>query len=120
MKTIGVIGSRRRVSAIDQSAVRRTVIGIYEDGDRFVSGGCPTGGDRFCEEIARKLGASITIHHADWLKYGKNAGFRRNDLIAKDADVLIACVAHDRTGGTEDTIKKFLRATDPSKELILV
>ena len=39
----------------------------------------------------------------------RGAGFVRNGDIAKDSDVLIACVAPDRTGGTEDTIKKFLK-----------
>jgi len=47
------------------------------------------------------------IYPADWKKYGKASGFIRNDDIAKDSDVLIACVADDRKGGTEDTIKKF-------------
>jgi len=41
----------------------------------------------------------------------------RNTLIAKDCTVLIACVAEDRTGGTEDTIKK---ADDLGKGVILV
>ena len=37
--------------------------------------------------------------------------YARNTLIARDADELIAVVAEDRKGGTEDTIKKFLKKT---------
>lgn len=35
--------------------------------------------------------------------------YARNTLIAQDSDKLIACVAPDRKGGTEDTIKKFVK-----------
>jgi hypothetical protein len=48
---------------------------------------------------------------------GPGAGFLRNTDIAKDADVLIAVVAADRTGGTEDTIRKVQKM---GKRVILV
>jgi len=32
-----------------------------------------------------------------------------NTYIARDSDILIACVSKDRKGGTEDTIKKYLK-----------
>lgn len=35
--------------------------------------------------------------------------YERNTLIANNSDILIACVSEDRRGGTEDTIKKFLK-----------
>ena len=82
---------------------------IYEDGDTIVSGGCPEGGDNFAERIAKKEQVPVKIYYARWNKLGKSAGFTRNGDIARDADVLIAVVAADRTGGTEDTIKKFLK-----------
>ena len=107
MTVIGVVGSRRRNSQEDFVVVRDTVLAMYEPGDQFVSGGCPKGGDAFIERIARELGAPILIYHADWNGRGRSAGFYRNRFIADAADVLIACVAFDRTGGTEDTIRKF-------------
>lgn len=80
------------------------------EGDGLVSGGCPKGADAFAENLARDLGISILIHHADWKGVaGKGAGFVRNTKIALDSDVLIAMPAEDRTGGTEDTIKKVLK-----------
>lgn len=107
MKTIGIVGSRRRNNKVDQDLVHATFLGVYEDGDHIVSGGCPDGADAFAEWIARKEQVPITIHYARWKKLGKSAGFVRNTAIAFNANVLIACVAPDRTGGTEDTIKKF-------------
>ena len=105
--TIGIVGSRRRNSYLDYQLVEKAFLGIYREGDRIVSGGCPQGGDRFAEVLAKKYQVPITIHYAQWQKYGKAAGFQRNGDIARDSDILIACVANDRTGGTEDTIKKF-------------
>ena len=107
MKTIGIIGSRRRNSLTDFYATQDKFLEIYEDGDHIVSGGCPQGGDAFAEKIADTLQAPIKIYYARWKQHGRAAGFIRNGDIARDADVLIACVAPDRTGGTEDTIKKF-------------
>ena len=55
-KTIGIIGSRRRNTDQDYSAVYNEFKKWYDEGDRICSGGCEKGGDRFAEIIARKLG----------------------------------------------------------------
>lgn len=121
MKVIGIVGSRRRNSRSDYQETAIAFMAIYEDGDILVSGGCPQGGDAFAEEIAQRMHIPITLHRAEWSKYGRSAGFQRNGLIANDANILIACVAPDRKGGTEDTIKKFLaRPGITSDNLILV
>lgn len=117
MKTIGIVGSRRRDSIIDYKLCEKAFLEIYEEGDTIVSGGCPKGGDRFAEIIADLHYIPIKIHKAEWDKYGKAAGFKRNTYIAEDADVIIAVVASDRTGGTEDTLKK---AEKLNKKIILV
>lgn len=111
MKTIGIVGTRSRDSfGIDFPPVREAFKRIYADGDQLVSGGCPKGADRFAELIAKVEEVPIMIHYAQWNKHGRSAGFVRNGDIARDADVLIACISPDRTGGTEDTIKKFIGA----------
>lgn len=116
-RIIGIIGSRSRDSNIDYKKCLEVFERIYETGDWIVSGGCPKGGDRFAEIIARKYGTTIIIHHADWNGQGKSAGFKRNGKIANDADILIAIVSHDRKGGTEDTIAKAVKL---NKEIILI
>ena len=80
---------------------------VYEEGDWIVSGGCPKGGDRFAEKIAKDMGIPIIIFYPNWKKLGRGAGLARNSDIARHAAVLIACVAYDRKGGTEDTINKY-------------
>jgi predicted Rossmann fold nucleotide-binding protein DprA/Smf involved in DNA uptake len=117
MKTIGVVGSRRRATEQDRLLMVNAVFSIWEPGDRIISGGCPTGADRFAEDMARRMGMVIIIVHADWDKHKKSAGPIRNSVIAAECDVLIALPAEDRTGGTEDTIKKALKL---GKEVVLV
>lgn len=107
MKWIGIVGSRRRNTKADFDIVEKKFLEFYEPGDALVSGGCSTGADRFAEILAKKYQVPIMIWYAAWDRFGKSAGFQRNNNIATNAQVLIACVASDRTGGTEDTIKKF-------------
>jgi len=118
MKTIGIIGSRRRDSKEDLEECRKSFLSIYEKGDSLVSGGCSCGGDKFCEVFAREYNIPIKIHYADWNKYGKSAGFKRNTYIAEDADVIIALLPDgEKSYGTEDTIRK---AEKMDKKIILV
>jgi len=107
MKHIGIIGTRRRDTAEAFTKIRDKFFEVYEDGDYIVSGGCPKGGDRFAEKIAKDYGIPIIIYYPNWKKHGKAAGIVRNGDIAKNSDIIIACVSGDRTGGTEDTLKKF-------------
>jgi len=109
MKRIGIIGTRRRDRREDLDKTYSAVSTELKEGDRIISGGCPKGGDRFAEVIAKQQGIPITIFYPNWSKYGKGAGFVRNSDIAENSDILIACVATDRTGGTENTIQKFLK-----------
>ena len=119
MKIIGIVGSRRRDFLGDFRALLMKFSEIYEPGDTIVSSGCPKGGDRFAEKIASDNNVPIKIYYPEWDKHGKSAGFVRNGLIAEDADILLALCADDRTGGTEDTIKKF-RKSKPKGVVFIV
>jgi len=127
-KIIGIVGSRRRNSYADYIICRSKFKEIYEEGDSIVSGGCKKGGDLFAEVIAKRYDIPIIVHlpnkndlNKELLKINPRAAFAiinyaRNDLIAQDADILIAIVAEDRKGGTEDTIKKAIKL---GKQIIL-
>ena len=120
-KKIIIIGSRRRDSEEDFRLVFDTFKEYYKDGDQIISGGCPQGGDHFAEIIASRMGLTeanggLLIHRPvkpsgpKWV-YAK-AFCERNTVVAKETEkdsVVLACVATDRTGGTEDTIRKIKR-----------
>lgn len=121
MKTIGIIGTRRRDSLKDFLQVAQVFTEYYERYDSICSGLCPQGGDRFAvvlADVCRLEKKQRLWFPAEWERYGKGAGFKRNIDIANNSDILIACVASDRKGGTEDTIKKFL--LNHSKDKLLL
>ena len=118
MKTIGIVGTRSRDNSRAMKKVKNAFFKVYEEGDRICSGGCPKGGDRFAEVFHKNFSIPILIFPANWTKFGKGAGFVRNTDIARESDILIACVSKSRTGGTEDTIEKFLK--DHSKDALVL
>lgn len=119
MSRIGIVGSRRRDSENDFKIAESVFLSVYKAGDLIVSGGCKKGGDRFAEIISKKYDVRIIIFNALWAEFGRGAGFIRNTDIAKFSDILIAVVASDRKGGTEDTIKKFEKIHNKKALIIL-
>ena len=120
MKRIGIIGTRRRDGIEDLNKTKKVFADLYEPGDWIVSGGCPQGGDRFAVFLHKQYKTPYLEFPADWKTFGKSAGFVRNIEIAKWSDVLIAVISPARTGGTEDTIKKFLEYKEKRHLLYLV
>ena len=120
MKKIGIIGTRRRDTPVVRKLIYEKLMKVYNDGDWIVSGGCEKGGDRFAEEIAKTEGIPIVTFYPNNKKYGYPASlFIRNTSVAENSDIIIACVMHPeegiesvlqrKTGGTEDTLKKFVK-----------
>ncbi|MFA5732015.1 MAG: SLOG family protein [Acidithiobacillus sp.] len=118
IRKIGIVGSRRRNASYDYKIVLNKFLEMYQEGDIIVSGGCPEGADSFAEDIGRKNGIPFLIFPANWKKYGKSAGFVRNKDISDNSDILIACVAPDRKGGTENTIKYFKNKNNFDKSML--
>jgi len=115
---IGIVGSRTRDSLEDWNLVGKPFHENYKDGDEIISGGCSVGADRIAESIAISEEVPIKIYHAQWKKYGKYAGPVRNEIIAKESDILIACY-DGKSRGTNHTIDKFKRF-HPKGKLIIV
>lgn len=134
-KKIIIIGTRKRDTKEDFEIVWQAFRKYYEEGDTIISGGCPQGGDRFAEVIARRMGLTesnggLTIHRPAKVESGApqwrytQEFYKRNGLVANETEedsIVLACVAPDRTGGTEDTIKKINRRgkIDPNNIRIL-
>ncbi len=55
-----------------------------------VVSGTAGGADRLGERLAKEHGYKLTQFPANWDKFGKSAGYKRNEEMAKYADALIA------------------------------
>ena len=65
----------------------------------FLSGGC-RGADSLGERYASENGYKLEIYQADWERYGKSAGPRRNKEMAEKADYVI-CFWDGKSRGTK-------------------
>lgn len=100
MKRVLITGSR---TWDDVDTIIGALWGTREDlGDfTLVSGACPTGADRLCEEAARRAGMPVEQHPADWKTHGKRAGFVRNaEMVALGADVCLAFIREGSKGAS--------------------
>jgi hypothetical protein len=75
-----------------------------------ITGGA-RGPDLWAEEAARSRGLAVVAHKPDlegvrarWEAVDRQ--YARNQRIVDDSDLIIAFVAPDRIGGTEDTIRR--------------
>lgn len=121
---LGVIGSRRRASVVDRDICHRKIFEYhqkYGPNLTLVSGGCPTGGDRFAERYAELYEVPIIIFRPDKSQLPPNPtrldftkiNYARNRQIAFGSSLILALVAEDRKGGTENTIRYAREAKCP-------
>lgn len=88
---IGIVGSRR----FTDNNLLKEVMQDYLNRDNelncelIVSGGA-NGADSLGEKWAKENNIPTLIFKPDWNKYGKSAGFRRNEDIVKNSDFIVA------------------------------
>lgn len=83
-----------------------------------VSGGCRTGADNFAKVLSHQLDIVYVEHAAIILPTMTHLQkvqeyYRRNHVIARDSDAMLALVADDRRGGTEHAIRCMLGLRKP-------
>ena len=80
--------------------------------DTVISGGA-AGADRLGERFADDYEIEKQIFKPEWDKYGKSAGFKRNQQIVDACDIVLA-FWNGESKGTQDTIEKAKRAKKPT------
>lgn len=104
MKVI-VAGSR----GITKQAVVDFALGQFPQRITEVISGTARGVDILGEQWARKMCIPVKRFPADWDRYGKSAGYRRNEQMAAYADALVA-VWDGESRGTKHMIDIMKRA----------
>ena len=85
---LAIVGSR---TFNDMDLLEKSIVNIARITDIacVISGGA-SGADTLAEKFALKYGIPMSIHAAQWNKFGKRAGYLRNKEIVNDADQVIA------------------------------
>jgi hypothetical protein len=73
-----------------------------EENNVIVSGACPTGADKMCEDWAStQPDEEVERHPADWKKYGRGAGpIRNTEMVRLGADLCIAFIKNNSKGAS--------------------
>jgi hypothetical protein len=100
---VAIVGSREYPNL---SKVRQYIQSLPID-TVIVSGGA-RGVDKCAEKVAQGIGLQTEIYPADWHKYGKAAGMKRNQQIVEASDRIVAFWDGESRGtkNTIDTAKK--------------
>lgn len=106
---IGIVGSR---TFNDYELMKDVFYGYFAIENDLLGYGDITiisGGARGADLLAKKLADNPYFDYieffADWGKYGKSAGFKRNQQIVDNSDIIIA-FWDGKSRGTQDTINK--------------
>lgn len=78
------------------------------DGLVVIHGDCPQGADKIAKYWCRRLNIEDIPMPADWSKYGRSAGPRRNQqmLDQHHPDVVLAYRATGKSSGTDDMVNR--------------
>ena len=82
---IAIVGSRNWK---DLLRIKK-YIDMLDEETVVISGGA-MGVDRAAEQLAKMRGLETKIFPADWKRYGRSAGMRRNNDIVNEADCVVA------------------------------
>lgn len=100
---LGIVGGR---GFHDFQLMKRSIQALTEEKEyeitKVVSGGA-FGADSYGAIYALQKELPLEVFAAEWNKYGKSAGFKRNKLIAQQSDVIMA-FWNGRSKGTKNTI----------------
>ena len=87
---------------------------IRKENEIIIISGCASGADLLGERYAEENGLNVEKYPADWKKYGRSAGPRRNRQMAEICDFAI-CFWDRKSKGTKSMIDYAKRFNKPVK-----
>jgi hypothetical protein len=84
----------------------------YDPATDVIVSGAARGADRAAARLARVMGFKVVEYPADWDRFGKRAGFLRNQAIVDNCDKVVA-FWDGESRGTADTIERARKAGKP-------
>lgn len=67
-----------------------TYLSLHDIKPRLIVSGGARGADTLAEKYASENNIECRIHYPEWDKYGRKAGFIRNEFIILDSDIVFA------------------------------
>jgi hypothetical protein len=108
---IGVVGSRSFNDYRRLQEVLNKQCGFPTRKNTIISGGA-RGADSLAKRYAKSFKLAYEEFLPDWDKYGKSAGFRRNQHIVNASEIIVA-FWDGKSRGTKDSIDKALQKGIP-------
>ncbi len=101
-----------------KSFIDRCLSRIRKENEIIIVSGCANGADAIGERYAEENGFKVERYPANWGKFGKSAGPKRNEEMAKIADFVI-CFWDKISLGTKSMISFAKRYGKPIKIKII-
>ena len=111
-----ITGGRKRESEDDYGTMADVLDRLDPDGliathAVIIQGGYPTGADLLARKVADEFGIRVESYPADWARYGRAAGPKRNQAMADaGADLCLAFPSPGPSAGTWDMIRRAVAA----------
>lgn len=102
-----IIAGSRTFNAVDYPLIEEACLASTYWYTEVISG-TAEGVDALGEHFAKLMGIPVRRFPADWDRYGRSAGIRRNEEMAKNADALVA-IWDGRSKGTSHMIAEARR-----------
>lgn len=102
---IGIVGTRYLNDNQQDKVQHRIEEILREKRPESVITGDASGVDSLARSLGQKYAQNVIVHHADWKKFGKSAGPRRNTKIIEDSDEVYA-FWDGESPGTKNSIEQ--------------